>query len=130
MSTAVPSPDASLEGADRESGPYRTPPPPCLDCEARKEAAKGMQPFVEDDRRCPECRAGTSLMWQGVCRGSGSFIVTTGKRGFWFIRWWGRVAEVTFKCKVEKAPKHFHFQCRTCQHRWMMLTATEMPKTA
>lgn len=109
---------------DRESGPYRTPPPPCPDCETREGAAKEMLPFTEDDRRCPECRAWKPLMWQSICRGSGSFVVKT---GYWFF---GRRGRVIFKCKLENAPKHLHFQCQTCQHRWMMLTATEMPKTA
>lgn len=104
--------------------PYRTPQPPCPECEARKDAAKKMLSFIESGKRqCPECLSQAHVMWQKVCRGSGSLFLV--EKGYWFFGWRKRI---TFECVIKNAPKHFHFACSKCNHRWMMLTATESPK--
>lgn len=63
-------------------------------------------------------------MYSIVCRGNGSFILTN---GFWFFRRWGRTV---FTCRLPGSPRHFHFRCLVCHHRWMMLTATENASVA
>ena len=102
-------------------GAYRDKPKPCRACEERESAAKAMHPFaMPDDRRCPECKSHSLWIWC-ICRGGPrEFRV---KKGWWFTKW----GEVTFTCGLKRnaVPRHFHLQCKFCEHRWTMLTATE-----
>lgn len=102
------------------SEPYREPKPPCSVCEEREAASKEMAPFVKTiDRSCPECKAVGPDMWNIVCRGDRRFILD---KGFWLFKWWRRTF---FRCSLVNPPRHFHFGCPHCNHRWTMLTASE-----
>lgn len=106
-----------------DGGPYRST---CSVCEARAKAEKQITPFQKPGyRQCPECQAYDQTSWTTICTGGTKLILKEGWKGFWFFRWWGRVEEVSFSCELEHAPKHLHYHCRTCDHHWMMLTATE-----
>ena len=101
-------------------GAYRTPPEPCLACEEREAAAEAMRAFEEPgDRRCSECRSSSISIYTVVCTGGGQRFIL--KKGWWFTTWGKKL----FKCDLENAPRHFHFRCQTCKHRWTMLTASE-----
>lgn len=101
-------------------GAYRTPPEPCPACEERDAAAKKMNPFEEPgDRRCSECRSQAINIYNAICTGGGHRFVL--KKGWWVTTWGKRL----FTCDLENTPRHFHFHCKTCGHRWTMLTASE-----
>lgn len=108
--------------AQPAEAPFRTPPPECSACKEREEARKTMLPFVEGkDRHCPECLTESPLIYKVVCQGNNHTFVAN--PGVWFFFW--RIGRRTFTCKTKNAPKHFHLECRLCEHRWKMLTATE-----
>jgi hypothetical protein len=108
------------ESEPKSESPYRAQA--CEVCRAREEASSQMLPFVEFGKRvCAECKASSEYItyWGQICRGSGHYVL---KNGFWFLRRWGQTFIV---CEIPNAPKHFHFKCNRCDHRWMELTATE-----
>ena len=104
-----------------KKSPYREPP--CEVCAGRARAAKKIHPFQAPGAvLCPACREALPRMWNTVCSGKSRFLQ---KKGFWVLRWWGRV---TFKCRHAEetsVPAHFHFECQRCKHQWQMHTALE-----
>lgn len=97
---------------------YRTA---CEACKARELAESRMLPF-QKQWTCPECTSTMVTHWGKVCRGSGRFVVAAAT-GMW---WWKKPG-VFFECTIGDSPKHIHMQCKRCNNRWEMLTATETP---
>lgn len=113
--------EAASNGNAADATPYRTPPPPCEACEAFKASLKKLEPFkVEGQRLCPECLSADVRSWKFICSGSGTRRIL--HRGFWFFGW----RDVVYvKCPFEgRSARHFHLVCGSCQHRWMMRTAS------
>lgn len=97
---------------------YREPPPPCEACAAREAALREMLPFEPRSLvECPMCGAdtidGDITRWT-LCTGG----VLTLKR-----HWWKR-HEVVHVCTISDPP-HFHFQCKRCDHHWLMRTRVD-----
>lgn len=105
--------------------PYRDPPEPCPDCVVREEAAEKMLPFApNDERSCPECGSTELLWWGSVCTGGNTGCDKDQIHGWWL---WKKTIKGPrlFECKLEDAPKHFHFRCPKCKTNFEMLTKTE-----
>ena len=116
--------------------PHRESAPPCETCAEREAERRRFEPFGEGpwSARCPCCAAQAGNPRFTPCR-----LVPTGmlpgglpinskdpedgvplivKRGFWFLRWWGRVVEI---CTL-RLP-HFHMKCGACKAEWIKATA-------
>ena len=113
-----------------DGAPYRDPPPPCAKCAARAGAAFRMEPFVEPrESVCPACRTTTwHPTWKRVCRGELRLEIKPATRGTWWFFFWRRGATpvVAVDCLLKgpvPVPAHFHFQCTSCSHMWIMRAA-------
>ncbi len=71
---------------------------------------------------CPECTSTDVTYWGKVCKGSGRFQITAATGA-----WWWKKPSTYFDCNIGDSPKHIHMQCKRCNTRWEMLTATETP---
>ena len=112
-----------------DGAPYRDPPPPCAKCAARAGAACKMEPFSKD-HVCPACLHNLVSRWSKVCRGERRFRIKEATVGTWWFFFWRRgvVPAVAIDCLLKgpvPVPAHFHFECASCEHRWLMRAARE-----